>query len=434
MAAIDFPANPTVGQRFTAGGIIWTWDGLKWTLSGSGSISINDAPPTNPLDGALWWDTVSGNLFIYYDDGTSAQWVVAVNLNTAGPVGPEGPQGDPGPTGPVGPMGPAPLQAIGDNRIINGDMRISQRYDATPATVAGYTLDRWQIQANPMAGEVTQGGPDAVLAPLGFAYHMYHQFTTAVPSLAADDYFSFVQYIEADYLTDFAWGTPDAQPVTLSFLAAASVPGTYSVSIRSAPSPDYRSYPATFEITGVGTWEQVTITIPGDTGGDWALSGNDLGLAVFFCFGVGTTYGGPPGAWADENYVGAAGTVNLAATVGNMFWLTGVKLEIGDVATPYPRQSMATSLADCQRYYQVLSAVIISEAYGSAGSARYESFVFPTTMRANPTVTPSGVQYSNSSGFLMNNISPNNVTMAMVVGAANGQAYAQGSIILDAEL
>jgi hypothetical protein len=99
MAAIDFPANPTVGQRFTSGGVIWTWDGIKWTLSGSGSISINNAPPSNPLDGALWWDTVTGNLFIYYDDGTSAQWVVAVNLGTAGAQGPEGPQGPQGLTG-----------------------------------------------------------------------------------------------------------------------------------------------------------------------------------------------------------------------------------------------------------------------------------------------------------------------------------------------
>lgn len=33
---IDFPANPTLGQQFTAAGVTWTWDGVKWTASGLG--------------------------------------------------------------------------------------------------------------------------------------------------------------------------------------------------------------------------------------------------------------------------------------------------------------------------------------------------------------------------------------------------------------
>ena len=28
---IDFPSSPTVGQQFTAAGVTWTWDGVKWT-------------------------------------------------------------------------------------------------------------------------------------------------------------------------------------------------------------------------------------------------------------------------------------------------------------------------------------------------------------------------------------------------------------------
>jgi hypothetical protein len=30
MAALDFPNSPTVGQAFSSGGTIWTWDGVKW--------------------------------------------------------------------------------------------------------------------------------------------------------------------------------------------------------------------------------------------------------------------------------------------------------------------------------------------------------------------------------------------------------------------
>ena len=32
---IDFPASPTVGQTFTSGGVVWLWDGVKWTSTGA---------------------------------------------------------------------------------------------------------------------------------------------------------------------------------------------------------------------------------------------------------------------------------------------------------------------------------------------------------------------------------------------------------------
>ena len=31
---IDFPASPTPGQRFTAAGATWIWDGAKWLPEG----------------------------------------------------------------------------------------------------------------------------------------------------------------------------------------------------------------------------------------------------------------------------------------------------------------------------------------------------------------------------------------------------------------
>ena len=44
--------------------------------------------------------------------------------------------------------------------------------------------------------------------------------------------------------------------------------------------------------------------------------------------------------------------VSVVATNGASFFLTGVKLEIGSIATPFNRKSLAERLADCQRYYQ----------------------------------------------------------------------------------
>jgi len=41
-----------------------------------GGASTSDGPPSPPLqNGQLWWETDTGNLHIYYNDGNSSQWV-----------------------------------------------------------------------------------------------------------------------------------------------------------------------------------------------------------------------------------------------------------------------------------------------------------------------------------------------------------------------
>ena len=52
------------------------------TILGSGdyvidipSVDISSTAPTNPNIGDLWWNDSNGTLYIYYDDGTSQQWV-----------------------------------------------------------------------------------------------------------------------------------------------------------------------------------------------------------------------------------------------------------------------------------------------------------------------------------------------------------------------
>ena len=67
------------------------------------NMSIGPSPPTSPVAGDLWYNDVSGLLFIWYVDATSAQWVVA---NPG--IGAQGLPGDRGPPGPPGPPYAAP--------------------------------------------------------------------------------------------------------------------------------------------------------------------------------------------------------------------------------------------------------------------------------------------------------------------------------------
>jgi hypothetical protein len=49
------------------------------TNGGSHIVVISDSAPSSPNNGDLWWDSDSGELKIYYNDGSSAQWIDATS-------------------------------------------------------------------------------------------------------------------------------------------------------------------------------------------------------------------------------------------------------------------------------------------------------------------------------------------------------------------
>ena len=287
-------------------------------------------------------------------------------------------------------------QVIGDNRIINGDMRIDQRYNGLGGLTAnGYFIDRWQFSAS----LATRGtfGRTAGTPPIGFIYSAEF-ISNSASALAAGDFFSFLQVIEAEMIYDFRFGLASAQPITLSFYAFSTLAGTFAGAIRNFGPPANRSYVFTYTLPA-SAWTYITVTIPGDTAGTWVMSGNAPSMYVSFPFGTGTTFQSPtPNAWVAGNFIGAAGTVNVIGTNGARFDVTGVKLEIGSVATPFNHDSLAKSMADCQRYFQKLGGSgtnigeVIVQGYAVAGGAgqSVSSTVGTAAMRATPTATIVG--------------------------------------------
>lgn len=45
-----------------------------------GGAVISETPPDNPTAGKLWWNSATGTLNIFFNDGTSSQWVGASGL------------------------------------------------------------------------------------------------------------------------------------------------------------------------------------------------------------------------------------------------------------------------------------------------------------------------------------------------------------------
>lgn len=90
-------------------------------------------------------------------------------------------------------------------------------------------------------------------------------------------------------------------------------------------------------------------------------------------------------------------------STGDWQIMTGVKIELGDVATPFSPQNKALELAKCQRYMLVLpnygtlfAGVGIGAAYGT-DKVKY-IVPIPVSMRIVPSVTISGLWTAQGNG------------------------------------
>jgi hypothetical protein len=321
------------------------------------------------------------------------------------------------------------------NRLINGDMRIDQRNAGaavTPTTgTVTYIIDRWAYNST-QGSKFTigrNGGGQGIVGPADFPYSLGALSDSAYVALASD-VFQLFQAIEADMVSDFDWGTPNAKAVTLSFWVNSTIAGTFSGCIINYASN--RSFPFSYSIPTANTWIKITVPIFGDPNGTWVMYGNGGSLYVRFDLGSGATYRTTAGAWVNGNYTGVTGTGSWVSTNGAGVYITGVKLETGSVASPFDRQSLAKSMADCQRYYQVLLSMLFG-SWQAASTAFYSGYSYNTVMRAAPTGVFSNFGYANASA-LGANAATTNIVQLTAIATAAGYAWASGNVALSAEL
>jgi hypothetical protein len=294
------------------------------------------------------------------------------------------------------------------NRIINGAMSVHQRGGTISAsgTVNTYGLDRFAIRTT--SGSAVVSMQQSTIAPAGFYNSLLCTVTTADASLAAGDLTVLHQKIEGVNVADLGWGTANAQTVTISFQVRSNVTGTYGVGVANNDSN--RSYPSTFTINAADTWETKTLTIPGDTTGTWNIGTTSTALYVFFSLSAGSDFtGGTTNAWNAADRRGASGQVNWAATLSNTFYITGVQLEAGSVATPFERRDYGRELIMCQRYAWSLrgDAQFICNAFMRSTTTGVGVVQFPVTMRATAAMTvPNATDYFNMSHGNQDNKAP----------------------------
>lgn len=268
--------------------------------------------------------------------------------------------------------------SVGRNKIINGAMNIAQRGTSFAAAVSPtFFVDRFAMDQS-SAAVVTASQQIDAPANKEFVYSARIAVTTADASIAAGDYFQIYQAIEGYSARDLVGKT-----LTLSFWVRSSKTGTHCVAfVNSAVD---KTYVAEYIISAANTWEYKTITLSGGllNSASWNWT-NGTGVRIRWALASGSTYHTTAGAWQTGNFLATSNQVNCLDTVGNIFAITGVQLEVGAVATPFEHRPYGAELALCQRYYTT-SEIALGNAVGTQTADVV--FNFKQEMRTVPTVT-----------------------------------------------
>ena len=280
---------------------------------------------------------------------------------------------------------PTESNMAGRNRIINGDMRIDQRNAGASSLAANstYYLDRWVFYSSQNNKFNIGQNLGSVTPPAGFKNYLGMDVASSV-SVASGDYFNILQKVEGFNVADFGWGTANAQPVTLSFWVRSSLTGNFGGAFQN--SAQTRSYPFTYTVTAANTWEYKTVTVLGDTTGTW-LTNNGNGMWIILNLGAGSNFEGAANTWTAANRTNPTGAVSVVGTSGATFYVTGVQLEVGSVATPFEHRQYGQELALCQRYYWSNPNHYYYYKARELDRLRIATIPFPVTMRAAPTIT-----------------------------------------------
>jgi len=282
------------------------------------------------------------------------------------------------------------------NLIINSQFQVAQR--GTSSTSEGYqTVDRFRFTSSDMDQLAFTQSQDTT-GPSGFTNSYKLTVTTPETTTEAEEQLFMYHCVEAQNLQQLGYGTSDAKQLTLSFWVKSSVTGAYCVAFYE--NDGNRLITSTYSISSANTWEYKTITIDGDTSGT-INNDNGSGIELYFFLSCGpdrkTTDSTTWGTWTAAKF-GYGQVADVAATSGATWQITGVQLEVGDVATPFEHRSYGEELALCQRYYrQFGGAWAGNKKEGIVNAMAYDAnevygiLVLPVSMRTLPSISYNAI-------------------------------------------
>lgn len=269
------------------------------------------------------------------------------------------------------------------NIIINGDMSIAQR-GTSFTTTGSYPVDRFSIGYGVTGGTFTITQDSS--SPADFNKSIKFLVGTGASAGSSEQAFIGTTF-EGNNTSYLNFGTSDAKTQTLSFWVRSSLTGTFCVALINNAFD--RSYIAEYSISSADTWEKKTITINGDTSGTWVGAVNTRSMLLRFDLGSGSSFNTTAGAWQSGSYRNTSSQTNLVNTSGATFYITGVQLEVGQVASDFEFLPYDVNLDRCYRYYQNLPYAFdtpICNANAWASTTAYGVMHLFSTMRTRPSL------------------------------------------------
>jgi len=285
--------------------------------------------------------------------------------------------------------------AVGRNIIINGAMNVAQRATSVTGIGAssGYSgpMDRFRISAGTTAGRLTASqtsdGPNGISANC-----LKFDCTTADTSIAAGEKLSIEQRFEGQNLQRIGKGVAGAKQVTVSFYVKANASFTFACELYDHDNS--RQISKLFSVTS--NWSRVELTFPADVDDGSSPFGDDnaLSLSLFIALHAGSNFTSGTlnsSSWANATSANRhVGIDSFYSSTDNNFFLTGVQMEVGPVATEFEQEDFGTTLKKCQRYYYKTGITTSNQdpfGVGQGFSATVGDILtfFPTTMRIAPT-------------------------------------------------
>ena len=338
--------------------------------------------------------------------------------------------------------------AVGRNMIINGAMNVAQRSASVTGIGAAdgyFTLDRWQINVGATsAGRLTMtqtaDGPNGISANC-----LKLDCTTADTSIAAGEVLQIMHKMEGQNLQRIGKGVAGAKQVTVSFYVKGNANATYVAELFDADNT--RSIGALFSVTT--DWTRVVIVFPADVDDGSSPYGDDnaLSLSLLFTLHAGSDFTSAAlnTVWSNNDTTKrAAGGDSFFDATTRTFFLTGVQMEVGPVATEFEQEDISTTLAKCQRYFQL--SISNTGFTNSSTSCRLsvaglvEMRAVPTLAIANGTGTVEDYAVGNRNITGLSGLSGGMVSGGLVdatiASSTNGKSHALigGAIALIAEL
>lgn len=318
------------------------------------------------------------------------------------------------------------------NRVVNGDKLMSQENAQTAGTTNGrYISDQNAMYFSTSAGTFTGVNVAGRTSPKGGNRDRI-TITSADASLAAGEFLTYTQNIEASSVADLKWGTAGATGIMVrrGFNYPA---GTWPVAFHNSAAN--RSYVTTFTVSApeAGTDIVREFAIPGDVTGTYLTADGVIGWTMDAVIGAGSTFQGAAG-WQPGNMLTVSGATNGMASVGAIFEFfdEGVRAD-PDATGVYGQYEVGETDAvyRSERYWEAGSGLILG--YNIGGANIGTNYNFSVTKAKTPSMATTGGSTGNLGGVGNTAVTAKNFT-AFATVAVTGSAQSGFGFTANARL